>query len=77
VDEIYLAIVRRPGQLLAIGLAAIGVVAFFLRQNRRRQVDEHRRGYHCISAPLAWGSDDGIKCRRVERITPRSSGASE
>lgn len=50
---------------------------FRSRKNQCRQVGERRRGYQCLSASLAWGCDDdmpdrGIKCRHVERITPRS-----
>lgn len=69
-DQIHLAIIGRPGQLLAVVLAAVVVTAFLLRfgKNRRRKVGEQRNGYNCVSAPLAWGSSDNPVDSRAQQL---------
>lgn len=69
-NEIYLAVVNGPGQLLVAGLAAIVVVALLLRlgTNRRGKVSEPRRGYNCVSASLAWGSSDNPVDSRSQQL---------
>lgn len=69
-DEIYLSIVNRPGQFLAVVLAAVAVIALLLRlrANRRRRIREQRRVYKCVSASLAWGSSDNPVDSRAEQL---------
>ncbi len=75
-NEIFLALVSRPGQLLAGVLAAVVVIAliFCLGKNRRRKVSEPRHGYTCVSAALAWGdSDNPVDSRAQQLLADRAA----
>lgn len=69
-NSIDLTFVGYAGFILAIGLAAIVVVVFYFRRshNRDRKALEARRGYNCLSAKMAWGSDDNPADDRIKRI---------
>jgi hypothetical protein len=74
-DQIYLSAVGRPGQLLAVVLAAVAVIVLVLRlgKNRRRNVSERRNGYNCVSASLAWGSSDDPVDSRAQQLLADSA----
>lgn len=69
-NEIYLTLIGNTGQLLAVVLAAVVVIALLLHfgKNRRRKVGEQRNGYSCVSAPLAWGGSDNTVDRRAQQL---------
>lgn len=48
------------GYFAVIGLAAIGIVALYIRRSneRYRKAMKARRGYNCLSANMAWGGED-------------------